>query len=297
MKKISIIAVLIILLGIFGGKWYLSHQTSIPQIDIVELQKDEKIENAKSKLTKEMKLIHYSVDDVFESLVNLSTNQYDSIFEEEHFSFLKKLHDEYDINVSAYVFYDNGEYDLTDVTDGFSSEFQDNADWLKFGFHSLNSDTNYEDSTKQEAKEDYDKVIDELTRITGGTDAVDTTVRLHNYSASNEALKGFISTDNGVEKLLSPEDKRLAYDLNEEQTSYLYQYDYINENGVDYIKTDVRLENLDNVEEFHDSFTKQDDLNDMLVVFTHENYLVDPEIQSKTHELLNMFNDYIPADF
>ncbi len=291
------IAVLIILLGIVGGKWYLSHQTGIPQIDIVELQKDEKIEHAKNELTKEEKLIHYSVDDVFESLVNLSTNEYDSIFEEEHFSFLKKIHDKYGVNVSAYVFYEKEDYTLTDVTDKFSSEFQDNSDWLKLGFHSLNAETDYGNATAQEAKEDYEKVIDELTRITGGKSSIDTTVRLHYYSASDEALEGFIDSQTGIEKLLSPEDKRLAYNLDEEQTSYLYQYDFFSAKGIDYIKTDARIENLDNVKKFYNDFLQQDDLNDILAIFTHEKYLVDSKLQIKTQELLKAFEDYAPVEF
>lgn len=298
-KKLVIlpVAIFIIVLGMVGLKGYISNQAGIPQIDIVDLDKNEEIESAKANLTQENKLIHYSVDDVFESFVNLSNNDYDSIFEEEHFSFLKKLHDEYGISVSGYVFFENGEYDLTDIPDDYALEFQENSDWLKFGFHSLNMETNYENEDAQKAKADYEKVIGELIRITGGKSAIDRTVRLHYYATSDEALEGFQTAELGIERLLSPEDKRLAYNLDEEETSYLYQYDYFKENGLEYIKTDVRLENLDNVDDFYNNFIQQNDLNEMLVVFTHEPYLIDQEIQKKTYDLLGMFDEYMPAEF
>ncbi|WP_320165391.1 hypothetical protein [uncultured Trichococcus sp.] len=289
--------VIIIALGMVGAKWYISNQAGIPQIDILKLDKNENIESSKDDLTQENKLIHYSVDDIFKSFLNLSNNDYDSIFEEEHLSFLKKLHDKYGINVSGYVFFEDGEYNLTDIPNDYALEFQENSDWLKFGFHSLNAETNYENENTQKAKEDYEKVIKELTRITGGESAIDTTVRLHYYAASDEAIEGFQTAELGIERLLSPEDQRLAYNLDEEETSYLYQYDYFNLNGLEYIKTDVRMENLDNPEDYYDSFIQQEELNGILAVFTHEPFLIDSEIQNKTYQLLDLFETYIPAGF
>lgn len=297
-KRIIIaVAIFIIAFGYAGGKWYLSRQTGITQIDIVSMEKDKEIENSKTDLTQEAKLIHYSVDDFFDAFVNLTENEYPSIFEEEHFSYLKELHEDYGINVSAYVFFENEEYDLTDISGDYISEFKENSDWLKFGFHSLNIETDYEDADTQKAKGDYEKVVQELTRITGGDSAIDRTVRLHYYSASDEAIEGFQTSELGIERLLSPEDQRLAYNLDEEETSYLYQYDYFKDNGLEFIKTDVRMENLDNPVEFYDNFIEQEELNDMLVLFTHEEYLIDSEIQDKTYELLGLFDNYMPAEF
>src|SRR5699024_3097451 len=149
---------------------------------------------------------------------------------------------------------------------------------------------NYENASAEKATEDYTKVIEELLRITGGESSIDTTVRLHNYAGSEEAINGFRDSDLGIEKVLSPEDRRLAYNLDEEQTSYLYQYDYFEHNGVEYIKTDVRLESLDSVDNFYKSFIEQSELNDILVVFTHEQYLIDSETQQKTNQLFEAFD-------
>lgn len=295
-KRLAIVSVIIMGIFLMGGRRYLFKKNSEPQIGILEVVKDEQTESYKNLYTESGNQIHFSVDDVLESLVNLTIDEHDSVFDEEHFAFLRELHDKYGLKISAYVFFENSDYDLTDISRDYIEEFKDNSDWLSFGFHSLNKETNYKNATASQAENDYNKVISELIEIVG-EESIDRTVRLHNYAASEQAVNGFRNANLGIEILLSPEDRRLAYNLDEEDTSYLYLYDYFHNGDVEYIKTDLRLEKLDNVDEFYNEFIYERELNQIFVVFTHEPYLVNQEIQQKTHELIKLFDDYSPADF
>lgn len=118
---------------------------------------------------------HISVDDTISLFKDLTIheNEYTSIFENSTLKYFKSLHDKYGAKVSFYVFYSwddlsKGGFSLRDVTDKFAKEFSENADWLKFGFHAMSAQS-YQTTDIELQKEYYDAVINELLRITGGT--------------------------------------------------------------------------------------------------------------------------------
>ena len=55
------------------------------------------------------------------------------------------LHNKYGIVITFYVYYEDIEssFNLSKCTDKFKNEFSKNSDWMRFGFHTLNSETNY----------------------------------------------------------------------------------------------------------------------------------------------------------
>ena len=90
----------------------------------------------------ENKFIHISVDDTIEIFRDLTENEnkYDSIFDNEILKFMQKCHNLYGTKFSMYVFYNYGEgITLEQCTNKFRSEFEENSDWLKFGFHALDN--------------------------------------------------------------------------------------------------------------------------------------------------------------
>ena len=122
MRKFRIFLVLIALFAcvVLGALWIVSKLNTTQTINIIDVSKDMGIEEMKRNLTNNEQHAHFSVDDVFDSLVNLTENDYESIFEEEHFRFLKELHDSYDIVVSCYVFFENDDLNLTNITDKYA---------------------------------------------------------------------------------------------------------------------------------------------------------------------------------
>ena len=114
----------------------------------------EKAEKGKGK-------IHFSIDDFFTAFIDLTENrkEYSSLFEQPVFSFFKRLHQDYQAVFSCFCFYEEGKdgRNLAQVTDVFREEFQENSDWLRFGFHGLNSGANYGSTRFQtgECRADY----------------------------------------------------------------------------------------------------------------------------------------------
>lgn len=90
--------------------------------------------------------IHFSVDDVITSFENLTKNEskYKSAFDEPFLKYVKLLHDEFGVKTSLYCFYEKDGFSLADCTDKFAADFSSSSDWLKFGFHALNSNYKFD---------------------------------------------------------------------------------------------------------------------------------------------------------
>ena len=152
------------------------------------------------KLAVSDKMIHFSFDDTIASLRDLTENSsnYSSVFNQPFFKVLKELHDSYGACFSCYCFYQilNSDdtsvvdFSLEDVTDAYAEEFTANADWLKFGYHSLNGSMNYGSATDSEVvKTAYNNFITQIVRITGSVKCIDLVVRLQNFAGSKIACQ------------------------------------------------------------------------------------------------------------
>ncbi len=228
-------------------------------------------------------IFHLSVDDTVEVFKDLTMNNYDSIFDNRTLSWIKKIHDEYGVVVSCYVFYQDSDFDLRQCPAVYRYEFEQNNTWLRFGFHTLSGDKNYTDSTAEEITTDYEKTIEQLIRIVGA-DSIDNVIRLQNFAGNADCVNALVSISvEPIVGLLTADDNRNSYDLSAEKSAYIYCHDELEEeNGLSYFSTDLRIENIDNVykklKEFNsDSWCNQ--LGD-LVIFTHE-WALNAEEKSK----------------
>ncbi|MDD6796036.1 MAG: hypothetical protein PUE01_11610 [Clostridiaceae bacterium] len=242
--------------------------------------------------------MHISLDDFILAFQDLTNNEdnYLSIFDNETFNYLKNLHDKYSVVVSCYCYYetDDKKFDLSQCTDKFSNEFKENSSWLKFGFHDYQGNKNYENANQEETKNDYDIVINELLRITGSEECIDKVVRLQNFAGSEEALSAMENTHNGIVGVLGADDKRRSYNLDDNENSYLYKYDFFEKDNLDYFRTDLRLENIDNIDEALKNITTSsecDDKRDILIIFTHEWQLPNDGIKSKLEKCCQYSKD------
>ena len=83
------------------------------------------------------KFVHFSIDDcsaVFKDITE-NENEYDYLFEQSFFKYLRSLHKKYDAKVTLYCFYDFNNFCIKNCTTKFKKDFEENSDWLKIGYH------------------------------------------------------------------------------------------------------------------------------------------------------------------
>lgn len=227
------------------------------------------------KTKEEDKYAHLSIDDTFEIFEDLIKNgeNYDSIFQNRVLQYLRDLHTTYGIVVSCYCWYEDNVYNLSMVTDRFADEFQENSDWLRFGFHAYDRDIKYEnDEQSEEILSDYNQVINELIRITGGTNSIDNVPRLHYYAGTKQCVDAIKNTDNGIKGLLTADEaERNSYYFNAEENDYLYTHDLLVKDGLTFINTDFRMENYDDIQPVLDNYAEEYATKKIVLeFFTHE---------------------------
>lgn len=226
------------------------------------------------------KNIHFSVDDTFGCFQWLYHNQNSvkDIFDSSTFCYARYLYENYGVRTTFYCIYTDGKASLSDIDSRWSNKFQECGDWMKFGFHCYDMNSDYSTATINEIERDYIKVYEALARITGGGKCFTDTLRLHLFSG-NEAVVGFLKK-HGIEKLLCADDDRKSYDLTEETVIELKEKgNYRNKNtGMEYIRTNFRVENMNCIkaEMLKDIISMDSDI----VIFTHERYLKDQEIRN-----------------
>ena len=221
------------------------------------------------------KIIIFSIDDCIEIFRDITINNYNSLFESDYFSFFKELHDKYDAKISLYSFVEYKEFNIKNTTDKFKKEFIDNSDWLKIGFHGFNENSRYND--KENIKKDYKLFIKYVKRFAGSLNVIDNFIRLHYFSGNLEnilKIKKF-----GIKGLLTADDDRDNYYLKKNENIFLNKhniYKYI-KNEIFFIKTNLRIEKIENINET----LKTIDINNNIIMFTHEQYLNDKNIRDK----------------
>lgn len=216
------------------------------------------------------RFIHISIDDTIEIFDDITRNNYKSIFENDTLKFLKYLHDTYGAKFSMYCFYSFNGIELKNTTDNFRPEFEENSDWLKFGYHAKNNEIDYMIVDENVALNDYNLVINELKRIVGEK-SITTVLRLEKFIISEENVRAINSHEYPIAGLLGADTKdRTDYYLNNEENEILFNEDYYydTENDVFFYNTDLRIEKikLKNI----DNETNKLISDKNIIVFTHE---------------------------
>ena len=227
------------------------------------------------------KWMHFSIDDSIEVFEDITDKQYNSIFENKELKELKELHDSYGMVVSLYFFYEKDGFDLSMVTDKYASEFSDNSEWLKVGFHSYDENTNYALEKGEKGNKDYNLVMTELLRITGSSECIDHVPRIHLYAGNEDVIRSWSGAIERPRGYLSADDDRNIYLLNSNQSKYVAQLDYYYDiwNDIYFVPTDIRLEKTDNLG--LDLMQKSD--NHYVIIFTHE-WALDSNMYKKIEE-------------
>lgn len=213
-------------------------------------------------------IFHLSFDDTIFLFKDLKGNDYDTIFDNPTLNWYKNLHDKYGIKISCYVFYEYKDFNLSQVSDTYRREFMENSSWLRFGFHTIDEYTNYQSG---EIVSDYEKTINESERIVG-SESIDNIIRLHMFQGSYEEIRKLSKLkDQPIIGLLTSDDYRQNYYLDDKENSYICSHDeyFDKRNRLFFIRTDFRTENVENIDEEIDELSENNQLGD-LVVFSHE---------------------------
>ena len=166
------------------------------------------------------KIVHVSFDDVYLCLKDLKdTLRYTSIFQHPFFESLKELHDDYGAVFSLYVYESANDFVITEVPNKFRTEFMENSEWMKFGYHAIKPQF---DEKKQalEFERSLSKVNNSIS-YWGGEASLAPCLRLHYYFADSSMIP--VLKKHQIYRLLGADDRgRKSYNLNQQQSDSLY---------------------------------------------------------------------------
>ena len=237
------------------------------------------------------KIINFSIDDCIEIFRDITINNYNSLFESDYFSFFKELHDKYNAKISLYSFVEYKGFNIKNTIDKFKKEFINNCNWLKIGFHGFNENSRYND--KENIKKDYKLFIKYVKRFAGNLNIIDNFVRLHYFSGNLEnilKIKKF-----GIKGLFTADDDRDNYYLKKNENIFLNKHNIYKDikNEIFFIKTNLRIEKIENINET----LKTIDINNNIIMFTHEQYLNNKNIRDKIIDIYEYSKETHKSDF
>lgn len=188
---------------------------------------------------------HFSVDDVFESLIDI-TNRNVPLFSHPFFQLLKEVHDQYGIQADLELFWskeiDGTIYTLEDVRD-LSRELVEAGSWLFFGPHAQSYKIPPFEQTTEEQKEVFNRIYTEIDRFAGKYTYAKW-IRLHYYSEMYELADYFKSK--GVVALFSTDREAGSHRMSQEVSNQLIQSGFASFEGMNFIRTQFRVEEMTN---------------------------------------------------
>jgi hypothetical protein len=229
------------------------------------------------------KSFHFSVDDVFESLIEISDK---NIPFKKHW-FFKNLYEiwkRYKIRTGIHLFYEgkvNGKMrTLKDVKKLNKREFKN---WLYFGPHALNVDTPPYTQSPTEQKKCFNKIIKNIDRFAGKNNYANY-IRLHHYSESFE-LSNFFKK-NKFKGLFSTDRKVGSHKMPKKISKKLLNKGYANYNNLNFIRTDFRVEWLKNKkkEQVLNDFKKIKKTKEFIILYSHEYEFKNKKVSNKLME-------------
>lgn len=211
---------------------------------------------------------HFSVDDVNEICASLQDGDKGSIFEDSLLALLKQWHDCYGIVASLYI---QGPFL---VNSHYANEIISNSDWLRWGYHGVGS---------QRRKTGIGSFSRQVRDSIGTTQIIDKTVRVDYYHADlltclKYRLFGYKAFYTADDWGYNAENRMTNYYLSASQSDLLEKVDIISDaiHDITFIKTDLRIEFISPPLEPHIQHITTSNTNkpDLLIIFTHERYLI-----------------------
>lgn len=252
-----------------------------------------------------MKKYCFTIDDNIRFLEDLSKNNYNSIFENPYLAMLKRLHDKYGIMPQLNLFFQSGTFALSQMTDRYKSEFEQNSNWLKFSFHSYYAEPRpYEHADYQTVYTHCLKTNEQIIRFAGEKSLAKTTT-IHYCLLTNEGLLALKNCNvYGILGLYGTKDnERLSYQNTKEERELLQQGKVVKSDGLTYSGIDQVINGIyfEDIEKCMQPLLDRE----FVKVMIHEQYfyedykLYQPDFEKKLELVFGILykNDYKPAFF
>ena len=219
-----------------------------------------------------MKNFCFTVDDNIRCLKELTRGNYDSIFEHPYLAVYKRLHKRFALKIQLNLFYEDAEFDLSEMTDRYANEWKKCSDWLKLSFHSrLENVRPYISSGYDEVYQDCNNVQREICRFASPLSLGKTTT-VHYCQATDEGLRAL--KDCGVMGLLglyiSPEKLMTSYQSTQGELELLRKGQTVTSDGISYASIDIVL-NSYNKESILEQLSSLNG-RELIKVMIHEQY-------------------------
>lgn len=214
--------------------------------------------------------LSFSVDDATDVLKEIQTNEYESIFDCWKLQELRQLHEQYGCSFRLYLFENLDEFNVSDMSDKYRKEFEENADWLKFGFHWVDEGFPEEEQyTEEEIEASYLRTKNAILTF-AGEESLAEDLRIHCWYGS-PAFLHFLK-EQGITTLYYPDNDTIGYGFTEKDDRLIRKSaDGKMTRKLRYLKTDIRLENCENIET---ALQQRQELQDhKIIIFTHSAYL------------------------
>ena len=232
---------------------------------------------------------HFSVDDVFKSLIEV-TDKNIELKKHWFFSNFYKLWKKYKIKTGLYLFYSgkvDGEIRNLSEIRNIKKELKEN--WIFFGPHALNTSSPPHKFSPKVQKQHLSKIYSEISRFAGSKYFVKK-VRLHEYSESFE-LKNFFKKYK-VSTLFTTDKIVGAHRLPRKNKEDLLNYGITKFRNLKFIRTDLRIEMLTknkkilNQKKILNIFTKKK----FITIYSHEYELKRKKCRSILFETLDFLS-------
>ena len=243
-----------------------------------------------------MKVFCFTVDDNIRFLKDLSENDYQSMFENPYLNLYRRLHEEYGMKVQLNLFYQKGDFNLSQMTNRYRAEWAAHSNWLKLSFHARIEDisASYQSSDYREMFADCQRVQKEILRFASHASLAQTTT-IHYCVATEGGLLAL--QENGVRGLLglygSDMKPRFSYQNTAEEGSALRRGSVITKDGLTYAGIDIVL-NSHSMEDILSQLRRLSD-RDFIKVMIHEQYFYPdyPRYQPEFGEKLSAVFDFL----
>jgi hypothetical protein len=184
---------------------------------------------------------HFSVDDVFDSLIEVSDKK-TTLFQQPFFRFFKEINDEFDARIGLYLFYQkkvDGRIRTLREAAQLEQHITNTTPWLYFGPHALEYETPPYAQTPQEQVDTFENTYREIDKF-AGKDAYAKFVRLHYFSESYEIAQYFHLK--GVKGLFSTDRDIGSHRMPSHVSARLKAKGHARYRGIDFIRTHFRVE-------------------------------------------------------
>ncbi len=227
----------------------------------------------------------FTVDDTIYCLREIHKNSYKSLFDDDFLGKCRELHRKYGTKFALNLFYETSDereyFNLSQFSDKYKSEWNDNADWLRLLFHAKREHPGepYKDASAETLIGDFVQMETEIKRFAGDQTYLPSTV-IHFGQIRPETYKPLAA--HGVTALSGYFTKKpdggysVAYQMDVGRCEYLSKNDFLldTESGIVFSKMDmvVNLVKLEAVVPTLEKAIADPKTAEFVDLMTHEQY-------------------------